>query len=38
VGVRTDVFVSTPGGVPSIAVPPGFVPGGSHGYPLGTPA
>lgn len=32
-GVSADGFVSTPEGVPAIAVAPGFEPGISHGYP-----
>ncbi len=32
-GVSADWFVSTPDGVPAIAVAPGVEPGISHGYP-----
>ena len=32
-GVSADGFVSTAGGVPTLAVMPGFVPGVSHGFP-----
>lgn len=32
-GVSADGFVSTPGGVPALAIMPGFEPGVSHGYP-----
>ena len=32
-GIRADGFVSTPEGVPAIALAAGFEPGVSHGYP-----
>jgi dihydrofolate reductase len=32
-GISADGFVSTPEGVPAIAVAPGFEPGQSHGFP-----
>lgn len=32
-GISADGFVSTPEGVPALAIAPGFEPGGSHGYP-----
>jgi hypothetical protein len=32
-GVSADGFVSTPEGVPALAMTPGFEPGVSHGYP-----
>ena len=32
-GVSADGFVSTPDGVPTLAIMPGFVPGVSHGFP-----
>ena len=33
VGISADGFVSTPGGVPAIALAADFEPGVSHGYP-----
>jgi dihydrofolate reductase len=32
-GISADGFVSTPEGVPALAIAPGFEPGVSHGYP-----
>ena len=33
IGTSADGFVSTPEGVPALAVAPGFEPAVSHGYP-----